>query len=211
MLEIIPGILEKDWEAIEKKIGLLSPFAKTLHIDIADGKLVPNTTFLDPTPFAKYTNDLFLELHMMVDNPIDYVDEWVEAGFQRFLGHIEGMEDIDEFKQRCKELEVEAGLAVDGKTDASEIFDYIDDSLDCILVMTINAGFSGQAFMPEHLDKVRVFRGKTNLPIEVDGGVNADTIKLAKDAGATRFVATSFISQAPDPHKAYLALSEAIK
>lgn len=210
MLEVIPGILEKDWEGVEEKIRLLSPFAKILHIDIIDGKFAPNTTFLDPSPFARYASDFLLELHMMVDNPVDYIDEWVEVGFRRMLGHIEGMEDIEEFKSRCKELGVEAGLVIDGPTAVDEVLDYIDDSLDAILVMTIKAGFSGQAFLPEHLEKVKALRSQTSLPIEVDGGVSIETIKLAKEAGATRFACTSAIFGQPDPHKAYLALQQAI-
>ena len=96
MLEVVPGILEKDWAGVEAKIKLLSPFAKALHVDIIDGKFAPNLTILDPAPFAKYKDTFLLEAHLMVENPIDYVDEYVEAGFKRLLGHIEGMEDVYE-------------------------------------------------------------------------------------------------------------------
>lgn len=212
MFEVIPspGTEQKDWPAMEKRIEQIKPFAKSVHIDILDGKFAPNTSFTDPTPFTKYSKDIFFEVHLMVENPIDYIDEWVDAGFKRILGQIEGMEDIEEFRERCKELEVEVGLAVDGNTDVSEIFDYLGD-LDTVLIMTINAGFSGQKFMPEHLDKVRAVREQTDIPIEVDGGVNLDSIKLAKSAGANRFVATSAIFNEPDPHKAFLTLQEAIR
>ena len=147
----------------------------------------------------------------MVENPIDYVDEYVEAGFKRLLGHIEGMEDVYEYIERCKELEVETGLALDGPTPVEELFDYIDD-VDCFhFYVSDKVGFAGPAMMPERLEKVKAMRARTALPIEVDGGVKDHTIKLAKDAGATRFVATSFISAAPDPLKAYVSLQEAIK
>lgn len=210
MLEVIPGILEKDWEGVEEKIKLLSPFAKSLHIDIIDGKFTTNLTILDAAPFAKYKDQFLLEAHLMVENPIDYVDEFVEGGFKRLLGHIERMEDPYEYIERCKELGVEVGLALDGPTPIDELFDYIDD-VDCFqFYVSDRVGFAGPPMMPERLEKVKAMRARTKLPIEVDGGVKDHTIKLAKEAGATRFVATSFISAAPDPHKAYLALQQAI-
>lgn len=211
MLEVVPGILEKDWEGVEQKITLLSPFAKALHVDIIDGKFAPNLTILDPAPFAKYKDQFLLEAHFMVENPIDYVDDFVEGGFKRLLGHIEGMEDPYEYIERCKELGIETGLALDGPTAIDELFDYVDD-VDCFgLYVSERVGFAGPPMMPERLEKVKALRQRTNLPIEVDGGVKDHTIKLAKDAGATRFVATSFISAAPDPFTAYLTLQEAIK
>lgn len=210
MLEVVPGILEKSWEEVEQKIALLSPFAKILHIDIADGILANNTTFLDAAPFAKYKDKFFLEVHMMVENPIDYVDDYVDAGFKRLLGHIEGMEDPYEFIERGHELEVEVGLALDGPTPVEELFDFVDD-VDCFhCYVSEKMGFAGPPMMPERLEKVKALRQRTNLPIEVDGGVKDTTIKLAKAAGATRFVATSFISAAPNPHRAYLTLQQAI-
>lgn len=210
MLEIIPGILEKTWEGVEEKIVLLSPFAKSLHIDIIDNKFAPNLTILDSSPFAKYKDQFLLEAHLMVENPIDYVDEFAEAGFRRLLGHIEGMEDPYEYIERCRELGLEVGFALDGPTPVEELYDFVDD-VDCFgLYVSERVGFAGPPMMPERLEKVKALRVRTNLPIEVDGGVKDHTIRLAKDAGATRFVATSFISAAPDPQRAYLALQKAI-
>lgn len=211
MYEVVPGILEKTWEGVEQKIQLLAPFAKTLHIDIIDNKFAPNLTILDPAPFVKYKDQFFLEAHLMVENPIDYVDEYAEAGFRRLLGHIEGMEDPYEYIERCRELEIETGLALDGPTSVEELFDFVDD-VDCFgLYVSEKVGFAGPPMMPERLEKVRILRARTDLPIEVDGGVKDYTIKQARDAGATRFVATSYISGAADPHKAFLTLQEAIK
>ena len=95
--KIIPGILEKDWPAIELRIQQVLPFAKAIHIDLIDGKFAPNTTFLDPSPFKKYTKDIPFELHMMVNEPINYLKAWADAGFQRFIGHIEKMSDQAKF------------------------------------------------------------------------------------------------------------------
>ena len=191
-MEIIPGILEKEWSEIERKINLIRSFAKTIHIDIIDGKFAPNITFLDPLPFKKFTSDLFFELHMMVENPIQYLKPFADVGFKRFLGHIEKMPDQEEFVAQG-ELLGEVGLAVDGPTPLSVIAIPYED-LDCVLVMTIKAGESGQFFEPKFLDKVRQIREKNDfLPIEVDGGITDQTLPLAKNAGANRFVSTTFI------------------
>lgn len=210
-MEVIPGILEKNWADIERKIELVRPFAKTIHIDILDGKFAPNTTFLDPTPFQKYTSELFFELHMMVEEPVQYLKPFAQVGFKRFLGHIEKMSDQAEFVAQGQLLG-EVGLAIDGPTLLSSIAVPYDD-LDCILIMTIKAGFSGQSFMPEHLRKVRALRqaqGK-QIPIEVDGGINKQTIVQARAAGATRFTTTSFLFGSNAPGSCYKLLTELVR
>lgn len=209
MYEIIPGILEKEWSEIERKIELVKPFAKTIHIDLLDGKFAPNTTFLDPAPFKKYSDEFFFELHMMVEEPIQYLKPFAEAGFKRFLGHIEKMSDQAEFIAQGQLLG-EVGLAVDGKSALDSIKIPYDD-LDAILIMTINAGFSGQVFTKEHLEKVRAIRFKNRIPIEVDGGVNDSTILQAKEEGATRFISTSFLFNSGNPQERYRLLLEKLR
>ncbi len=211
MLEVIPGILEKDWDEIERKIELVKSFAKAVHIDIIDGIFVPNTTFLDPAPFAKYTKDIFFEVHLMVEDPIKYLKPFAGAGFKRFLGQIEKMPDQTEFVAQAQILG-EVGLALDGPTDLSAIkIPYSD--LDSILIYTSqNVGFSGPSFMEERLDKVRKIREQNEfIPIEIDGGVNDQTIIIGKDAGATRFVTTSFLFNSEDPSRQYQILQEKLR
>lgn len=192
MFEIIPGILEKEWSRIEKKLETIKPFAKTVHIDIIDGIFAQNITFLDPEPFKKYSSDFFFELHMMVEEPIDYLKPWGEAGFKRFLGHIEKMSDQEKFIKTAKQYG-EAGLALDGPTDLSELKVPIS-SLETILFMSIKAGFSGQEFNIDYLSKIKEAKEKGfGGTYEVDGGINNETIVLAKNAGATRFVSTSYL------------------
>lgn len=207
-MEIIPGILEKDWSEIERKLSLVKPFAKTIHIDIIDGKFTPNTTFLDPTPFAKYSKDVFFEAHLMVEEPISYLKPLADAGFKRFLGHIEKMSDQVEFVAQGQLLG-EVGLAVDGPTSLESVKVPFDD-LDCILIMTIKAGESGQEFVREYLDKVKTLRQAQGqfLQIEVDGGINDKTIVESRSAGATRFVANSFIFNSKDPQFQYRVLED---
>ena len=201
MYEVIPGILEQTWEEIERKFAIIKPFSRTVHIDLLDGKFAPNTTWLTPTPFVKYKDDFFLELHMMVEEPINSLDSWAEAGVQRFIGQVEKMSDQTAFVAKAQTLG-EVGLAIDAKTAPEAITAKYED-LDFLFVMTVNAGFSRQSFLPECLDKVRHFRSKTDLPIEVDGGVNDTTIVEAMKAGADRFVSTGFLFKSDDPKKQY--------
>ncbi len=201
MFEIIPGILEKEWSGVESKIELVLPFAKTIHIDIVDGIFAENKTFLDPAPFAKYTKDIFFELHMMVKNPLQYVKPFADAGFRRFLGHIEQMDDIEEFVVKGQSLG-EVCLAIDGPTPLEDIPVALDD-LDGLLLMTIKAGFSGQQFMEDFAKKAEEVKARTWIPIEIDGGINDQTIVQAAHFGATRFVSTSFLFKTGEPQGQY--------
>ncbi|MEX2013260.1 MAG: hypothetical protein WD967_02550 [Candidatus Levyibacteriota bacterium] len=207
MFEIIPGILEKEWKEIERKIETVKPFAKSIHIDIIDGKFAPNTTFLDPEPFRKYTSEIFFELHMMVENPIEYLKPWANVGFGRFLGHVEHMPSQVEFVSEGQLLG-EVGLAVDLKTNTHEIKVPFED-LDNILLLAVNAGFSGQQFDSSVLNKIKEVAEKTFVPIEVDGGINDETLPQAQDAGAVSAVATSFIFR-EDPRGQFEKLQKTI-
>src|SRR6266403_1175527 len=195
MFEVIPspGTFVKDWEEFEKKIELVKPFAQTIHVDIVDGIFAPNTTFADPEPFKKFTKDMFFEVHLMTDDPIKHLKRWADAGFRRFIGHIEKMPDQEEFVAQAQLLG-EVGLALDKQTPLEGIkVPYRD--LDVLLVMLIQAGLSGQQFQEELLEKVKRLRirDQVTLPIEVDGGINDETIQIAAAAGVNRFVVTSFV------------------
>lgn len=193
MFEIIPGILEKEWREIEAKLEIIKPFAETVHIDIIDGKFADNLTFLDPSPFQEYSEDFLLELHMMVDNPIQYLKPFADAGFKRFIGHIEKMSDPVEFVAQGQLLG-EVGIAIDGPTNIDSLKNLNLNDLDCLTVMCIKAGMSGQKFQPDLLKKIRKLKNSfPYLQIEADGGINDSTILNAKKSGATRFIANSFL------------------
>lgn len=213
MNEIIPspGTGNNNWGDIEKKIELIKPFAKTIHIDVIDGIFASNTTFSDPSPFSKYTKDTIFEVHLMVDDPIKYLEPWADAGFQRFIGQIEKMPDPIEFVAQGQLLGA-VGLAIDGPTSLESLKDLNLNDLDLLLIMTIKAGLSGQEFMPEHLEKVREIRKiYPYLPIEVDGGINETTILSARDAGANKFVTTSHLLKSENIRECFESLSSLIK
>ena len=206
--QIIPGILEKDWSEIEKKIEIIKIFSKKIHIDIIDGKFAQNLTFLDPTPFSKF-NDIYFEAHLMVEEPINYLDSFAKAGFKKFIGHVEKMASQEEFVAKG-ELFGEVSLGLDLPSSLDLITASFED-LDSILLMDVKAGFSSQTFNQSLLEKIKTLRAKTFIPIEVDGGINDQTIVSAKDAGANIFVATSFISSAENPSDQYKKLQKLLQ
>ncbi len=213
MNEVIPspGTENKNWEDIEDRLNRIKPFAKSIHIDVLDGKFAPNTTFSDASKFSGFTKETLFEVHLMVDNPVQYLKTWADAGFRRFIGQIEKMPDPIEFVAQGQLLG-EVGIAVDGPTGLEVLNNLNLNDLDCLLIMTINAGFSGQEFQPEMLDKVRTMKEKyPYLTIEVDGGINENTIVDSKKAGASRFVTTSTLYKADDISEEFKKLTSLIK
>lgn len=200
IVDVIPGIFEKDFSKIEKRVTLVAPYVDWIHIDIADNKFVPNTSFTDPASFkaliAESKKDF--ELHMMVKSPFATAKKWIDAGFTRLIMHIESLSNTQNIKDTMYSLknthkDLQIGLAIDHSTSVETVFPFLE-AIDTILVMTIKAGFSGQKFMPDLLEKVKVLRAKKYyLPIEVDGGINDETSQLAIAAGASRLISTSYI------------------
>lgn len=190
MHEILPGIFEDNWEAIEKKIELVKGFAKSIHIDFADETFADKKSFFDPTPFKKYSSDIHFELHMMVDNPEQYLQSWSDAGFNRFIGHIEHMEDQVSFVAKAQNLG-QVGLGLDAKTPLTDLKVSTQD-LDTVLVMMTNAGKSGQEFQQEQLAKIKELSDR-GVHVTIDGGINEQTIQTCVGSGGSRFISTSFL------------------
>jgi ribulose-phosphate 3-epimerase len=210
MNEVIPGINEVEWNEVVKKLEEILPFAKTVHIDLMDGNFVTRKTFADPTAFTPYTDRALFEVHMMVENPIEHLTAWAEAGFERFLGHIEMMPDPAAFIAQARSLG-RVGLAIDGPTSLDTLNNFNLNDLDCLLLMTVKAGESGRPFQDELLEKVRKIKETHGyLPIEVDGGINNETIVAAKEAGANRFVTTSDLFSAQNIEEKYRKLTSLI-
>jgi ribulose-phosphate 3-epimerase len=208
--EIIPSPgTNKNWVDIEKRLSLVKPFAKTIHIDVVDGIFAPNKTFSDPEPFKQLTKEFFCEVHLMVDDPIAHLKPWAEAGFHRFIGHIEKMPDQVAFVAAAQ-LYGEVGLAIDRQTPVSKITIPLDD-LDTLLVMTIQAGASGQSFLEEIMPKLDELSSQIDIPLEVDGGINDETIEIAAAHGASRFVATSFLFDFQTPQLQYAILKHQLE
>ena len=204
---VIPAILEQDWEEIEKKIEVAQHFSNHLHIDFIDGVFAKNKTFMDPAAFSKYSKSNFLEAHLMVNDPVKYLEPLAAAGFKRFIGQIEMLPDQSDFVSKGEELG-DVGLAIDGKTPIDKLLVALDD-LDILLFMAYDAGFSGQGFNPSYLEKIKSL-GEVFVDIEVDGGITDKTILEAKNAGANIFTANSFLFGSIDPKKNYFTLSDLV-
>lgn len=196
MVEVIPGILEKEWEMLEERLRLVVGLVDWVQIDIADNTMVPNTTVLDFTKFAPYAKRVSLEAHLMVSQPEKYIKKLVDAGFKRLIAHVEA-HDPRLFFDQVKYEQVETGIAIDGPTEFEAVEPFLEEA-DAVLVMMYEAGFSGQKFQPEQIEKIKSLHAYLpDLPIEVDGGITDVTARLVKEAGATRLVSTSFLFQNP--------------
>lgn len=208
------GTQNKIWEDVEKKLKTAKEFAKIVHVDIIDEKFAPGATptFMDPKPFAAYKDTFILEAHFMTENPIQYIKPFADAGFKRFIGHIEKITNVAEFIAEGQ-LYGEVGVAIDAPTPFENLNEINFEDLDFITVMTVKAGISGQSFLENQLEKIKKIKTKVNTQvlspgfgIEVDGGINAETIKLAQEAGANRFSVTSAIFGEENPNEAYKKL-----
>lgn len=194
MVQVIPAILEKEFAQIEKKIHLVEELVDFVQIDLCDETLVPNSTFSDPLPFKSLQTKLNLELHLMVKDPLRYVERFAGAGFKRFYAHVEG-DFIEEYIQTCFKLGVEVGLAIDGPTPLEKIEKYLDN-VDCLLVMAIEAGESGRPYREETADRIKRLRKLDfEIPIAVDGAMDDINAKKVITAGASRINSNSYIFQ----------------
>lgn len=208
MLQVIPGILETEFSEIKRKVSKVAPYVEWVQVDLADGELVENETFAEAEEFFGLAVPPQRELHMMVQDPIERVDEWVEAGFGRLIAQIEGIGDPEGFIDAVTLHSVEVGLALDLETPTSIVEPYLD-MLDVVLLMGVRAGFSGQEFDPRVVKKVsKIRRVDDVVPIEIDGGVDLETAQLCAQAGATRVVSTSYIFGSDDVGEAVRRLAE---
>lgn len=161
-----------------------------LHCDVMDGHFVSNITFGPDTiaAFRKATN-LPLDVHLMIDRPDLYIERFVDAGADHLIVHLEAPHDVAKTLAQIRSRGKSAGLAINPGTPAEKALPFLDQ-IDELLVMTVQAGFGGQAFLPEMLPKIRALRlAVPNLPMTVDGGINPETGRQCVAAGATVLVA----------------------
>lgn len=192
-LEVIPGILEKEPEAIRKKINLIQDDVDWIHIDVADGTLVNEKTFTDFSSFPLKTK-VHLEAHLMVKDPSQYLTLLTKSGFTRLIAHVEAS-NLEHFFNRAQKIKPkpEIGLAIDLGTQTERILPFLE-RIDLALIMSVTAGRSGQTFRVEALKKIVAIRElKPNLPVSVDGGVNNIFAPVIAAAGASRVVSNSYI------------------
>ena len=209
MVDIIPGILEQEWEMIEERLRLVTGLVEWVQIDVADNTLIPNTTFLDFAKFKAYSDKLSLEAHFMVANPEKYIKAAADAGFKRLIVHVEA-HDPRLFLDQVKYEDVQVGVALDGPTEFETIEPFLEE-VDVVEVMMVEAGFAGGTFLPECVEKIKSIHSYLpDLPIEVSGGMTEKTARLVTEAGASRLVVNSFLFNNPGNIKSVLEQLRAV-
>ena len=198
MVKVAPSILSANFNNLIEEIKSVDN-AKYLHIDVMDGKFVPNITIgpLVMKNFKKEINNMVMDVHLMIADPVKYAPEFAKAGADIITFHYEAVKFAEVAIEEIKKLGVKVGISIKPLTDINVLDDLLD-KVDLVLIMSVEPGFGGQEFIPSALDKIRYLakarkdKGYKYL-IEVDGGINKETAKLCAEAGVDILVAGSYI------------------
>ena len=211
---IAPSILSADFTRLGEELNTVEQAgADWIHIDVMDGQFVPNITYGPIIVEAcKRASNLVLDVHLMIEKPDLIIPEFAKAGADYISVHQEACPHLHRSLQLIKSFGIKAGVALNPATPLASI-KWIADQLDFVLIMSVNPGFGGQKFIESSIDKIKALsqmlkEKNSNAIIQIDGGINKDTIKSVSMAGATSFVAGSAIFNTKDYKEAILSLRQ---
>jgi len=197
MVELAPSILSCNFANLEADIKeTYGTDLKILHIDVMDGLFVPNISFgFRIISDLRKITDYYFDTHLMIEDPIRYIEDFKKAGVDRLTVHYEACKDLDQTIKAIKDNGMEVGLTSKPATDINLLLPYLD-KIDLLLVMSVEPGFGGQSFMEDSLEKIKFFRDYINqndldIKIQVDGGIKTTNVDKVIDAGADIIVSGS--------------------
>lgn len=199
MIKLAPSMLAADFNRLGEQIALLETAgADYLHIDVMDGNYVPSISFGMPVISSiRKNSNLVFDVHLMIDDPIRYIDDFASSGADIITVHAEACKHLNRTIAKIKEVGCMAGVSLNPSTPLN-ILEYVLSELDMVLIMSVNPGFGGQVFIPNSLDKIKSLRKMINsqglnVDIEVDGGINSSNVSDVINAGANIIVAGTAI------------------
>lgn len=209
-MEVIPAINEKNFEEVAKKIKIAEEFLPAgawIHIDVADGIFTPNKTWGNPDDLAGFKTRLNLEVHLMIEKPEQQIENWLKASAKRLVIHLEAFTEPNFILNEVKKYKAEIILAANPITPADAISLYLS-SFDFFQILAVDPGLAGQKFQEKVLEKIKFLRSRNPaVKIEIDGGIDPETAKIVKAAGADIIVSASYIFNNPaGPVAAYKEL-----
>lgn len=214
MIKIAPSILSADFSKLGQEIqAIQTAGADYIHIDVMDGSFVPNITIgNEVVKSLRPISNLPFDVHLMIDNPDKHIEAFAKAGADIITIHAEASTHLDRSIALIKSFGKKAGVSIVPSTH-EDVLDYVLENLDLVLVMSVNPGFGGQKFLTSQLKKITNIRNKIDalgkkIDLEVDGGINQSTYKMAIDAGADVLVSGSYIFGSQDYAKAIRDLKQ---